>query len=86
MSDIINMTIEYIIIVIFIVSVLVMFGIGIFGRKEGVSFWKFWLTGSYIYRNIHGYIRAELVKPFLIVSYLSVLSFLALIIYLCFFG
>ncbi|MFX0200252.1 MAG: hypothetical protein ACFFCW_29385 [Candidatus Hodarchaeota archaeon] len=41
MSDNINMTVEYIIIVILIVSVLVMFVIGIFGRKEGVSFWKF---------------------------------------------
>ena len=80
------MTIVYIIIVILIVSVLLMFGISVFGRKEGVSFWKFWFTGSYIYRNIHGYIRAELVKPFLIVSYLSVISFLALIVYLYFLG
>ena len=85
-TDNINMTIEYIIIVILIGSVLVMFGIGIFGRKEGVSFWKFWFTGSYIYRNMHGYIRAELVKPFLIVNWLSVISFLAFIVYLYFFG
>lgn len=85
-KDNIIMTIEYIIIVILIVSVLGMLGIGIFGRKEGVSFWKFWFTGSYIYRNMHGYIRAELVKPFLIVNWLSVLSFIVLIVYLYFFG
>ncbi len=85
-TDNINVTIEYIIIVILIVSVLGMFGIGIFGRKEGVSFWKFWFKGSYIYRNMHGYIRAELVKPFLIVNWLSVISFLAFIVYLYFFG
>ena len=85
-KDNIIMTIEYIIIVILIVSVLGMFGIGIFGRKEGVSFWKFWFTGSYIYRNMHGYIRAELVKPFLIVNWLSVISFLVFIVYLYFFG
>lgn len=85
-KDNIIMTIEYIIIVILIVSVLGMFGIGIFGRKEGVSFWKFWFKGSYISRNMHGYIRAELVKPFLIVNWLSVTSFLAFIVYLYFFG
>ena len=85
-TDNINMTIEYIIIVVLIISVLGMFGIGIFGRKEGVSFWKFWFKGSYISRNMHGYIRAELVKPFLIVNWLSVMSFLAFIVYLYFFG
>jgi len=82
----INIIIEYIIIVVLIASVLGMFGIGIFGRKEGVSFWKFWFKGSYISRNMHGYIRAELVKPFLIVNWLSVMSFLAFIVYLYFFG
>jgi hypothetical protein len=82
----INMTVEYIIILILIGSVFAMLGIGILGRKEGVSFWKFWFTGSYIYRNMHGYIRAELVKPFLFFNWLSVISFLALIIYLYFFG
>jgi len=82
----INMTIECIIIAVLIVSVLGMFGIGIFGRKEGVSFWKFWFMGSYISLGMHGYIRAELVKPFLIVNWLSVLSFLAFIVYLYFFG
>jgi len=85
-TDNINMAIECIIIAVLIVSVLGMFGIGIFGRKEGVSFWKFWFTGSYRYRNMHGYIRAELVKPFLIVNWLSVISFLAFIVYLYFFG
>jgi len=84
-TDNLNMTIEYIIIVVLIASVLGMFGIGIFGRKEGVSFWKFWFTGSYISGNIHGYIRAELVKPFLIVNWLSVISFLAFVVYLYFF-
>jgi len=85
-ADNINMTIEYIIIVILTGSVMVMFGIGIFGRKEGVSFWKFWFTGSYIYRNMNGYIRAELVKPFLIVDWLSAISLLVFIVYLYFFG
>jgi len=85
-TDNINMTVECIIIAVLIVSVLGMFGIGIFGRKEGVSFWNFWFKGSYIYRNMHGYIRAELVKPFLIVNWLSVISFLGFIVYLYFFG
>ena len=85
-TDNINMAIECIIIAVLIVSVLGMFGIGIFGRKEGMSFWEFWFKGSYIYRNMHGYIRAELVKPFLIVNWLSVISFLAFIVYLYFFG
>lgn len=85
-TDNINMTIKCIIIAVLIVSVLGMFGIGVFGRKEGVSFWKFWFTGSYITRNMHGYIRAGLVKPFLIINWLSVISFLAFIVYLYFFG
>jgi len=85
-TDNINMTIECIIIMVLIILVLGMFGIGIFGRKEGISFWKFWFTGSYTSRNMHGYIKAELVKPFLIINWLSVLFFLALIVYLYFFG
>ena len=85
-TDNINTTIKYIILIILIGSVLLTFGIGIFGRKEGVTFWKFWFKGSYIYRNIHGYIRAELVKPFMIVSWLSVISFLAFIVFVYFFG
>jgi len=85
-TDNINMTIEFIIILILIGSVLAMLLIGILGRKEGVTFWEFWFTGSYISRKMNGYIRAELVKPFLIVNWLSVMSFLAFIVYLYFFG
>jgi len=85
-ADNINRIIEYVIIAILIGFVLVMFGIGIFGRKEGVSFWKFWFTGSYRYRNMHEYIREGLVKLFLIFNWLSVFLFLVLIVYLYFFG
>jgi len=85
-NDNINMIIEFIIIALLIISILAMLGIGIFGRKEGVSFWSFWFTGSYRYRDMHGYLRAELVKPFLFVNWLSVILFLMLIVYLYFFG
>lgn len=85
-KDNINMTIKYIIILILIGSVLAMLLIGIFGRKEGVTFWEFWFTGSYISRKMNGYIRAELVKLFLVVNWLSVMSFLAFIVYSYFFG
>ncbi|MGD2094276.1 MAG: hypothetical protein PVH77_04630 [Phycisphaerales bacterium] len=85
-TDNINVTIKYIIIVVLIGLVLAMLGIGIIGRKEGVSFWKFWFTGSYTYWNMHGYLRAGLVKPFLIVNWLSVTFFITFIVYLYFFG
>jgi hypothetical protein len=85
-NDNINMIIEFIIIALLVISILAMLGIGIFGRKEGVSFWSFWFTGSYRYRDMHGYIMTELVKPFLIFNWLSVILFLVLIVYLYFFG
>ena len=85
-NDNINIVIEFIIIALLIISILAMLGIGIFGRKEGVSFWSFWFTGSYRYRDMHGYMRTELVKPFLIFNWLSVTLFLVLVVYLYFFG
>jgi hypothetical protein len=85
-NDNINTIVEFVIIVILIVSVLAMFLIGIFGRKEGISFRDFWFKGSYSHRNIHGYIRAELIKPFLLINWLSVILFLVLIVYLYSFG
>ncbi len=85
-NDNINMIIEFIIIALLIISILAMLGIGIFGRKEGISFWNFWFKGSYRYRKMHGYIRKGLVKLFLIFNWSSVILFLVFIVYLYFFG
>ena len=80
------MTIGLLIFVICIASLLGIFGIGLIGRNEGISFWKFAFAGSYVYRDLPKYLKTKYIKAFKISSWLYLVSFIALIAHIVVMG
>ena len=64
---------------LFIVNSIAILFFSIVWKKREISFAKFVLTGTNIYRDISKYIRNDKTKPFLILSYSGVVLFMALV-------
>ena len=72
--------VSFIIISLCAVNILIVIIAGIFWKPKTVTFTEIFLAGSFIYRDLHKYIKADRIKAFLAMSYSAVILFLLFIV------